>query len=59
MITPIAVILGLVLIFGIADHYGFDPMWFLGGCLGGVGAVYIMNVLPFQLTWWVIEWLAK
>ena len=51
IIIPIGLV---VLITGIAYRLQIDVGWFFGVCIGGAAAVYIMNVLPFQLTWWLI-----
>ena len=55
MIDPTIFVFILVIVLGtIAIRLGHDPVWFVILCgVGGV-AVYLMNLAPIHLSWWII-----
>lgn len=55
MIAPLLVLLGLILIFSIADFYELDAIWFLFLCISAGLASYVITLAPVQLTWWAIR----
>ena len=44
----------VMIITGVAYRLQVDVMWFFGICAAGAAAVYLMNILPYQLNWWII-----
>ncbi len=55
MSIPLIIFLIFLFIFSVAIKLGYDPIWFTMVCAGAGVVVYIMNYLPIQLYWLIVE----